>query len=130
MMRRDYEIYEELRDVLREMDEDEYVDAIIVEGKNDKRALEEMGVVKHIAMYPGARCSYDMFIEHMKKYKCVVILTDYDRKGKYFHRKLSKRLEREGIRIENRYRDRIGEIFGEKGMRTIESMRSLMRRFE
>jgi len=127
MQRREYEIYEELEGVLRELNEDERVDAIIVEGMRDKQALEEMGITKEILKY-RSKFTHDAFVEHLRKFKCVVILTDYDRKGKNFNRKLTSRLEKEGLRVERSYRERIGEILGVAGFKTVESLRSLRKR--
>ena len=127
MQGREYEIYEELESVLRELDEDERVDAIIVEGARDKQALEEMGITKK-EILKCRSIPHDAFVEHLRGKQCVVILTDYDRAGKNFNRKLTSRLEKEGLRVERSYRERIGEILGVAGFKTVESLRSLRKR--
>jgi 5S rRNA maturation endonuclease (ribonuclease M5) len=88
-----------------------------------------MGVTKEIAMCSSGY-SYAEFVDYlMSRYKRITILTDYDRAGKSINKKLTVRLEREGIKIEKRYRDKIGKIMGLRGYRDIESMNSLKKRF-
>ncbi len=124
---REYEVYAELCSVVEEMDD--LVDAIVVEGVHDKEALEELGVTKDIAIY-SAGFSCTGFVEYlMKRYRRIVILTDYDREGKKLNKRLTLRLEREGVKVDTRCRERIGRILGIRGIRTIESITSLLRRF-
>ncbi len=124
---RDYEAYVELCSVVQEMDD--FVDAIVVEGVRDKEALEELGVTKEIAMY-SVGFSYAGFVDYlMSRYRRVTILTDYDRAGKKLNKRLTASLEREGVKVENRYRDRIGKILCVRGIRNIESITSLTKRF-
>ena len=124
---RDYEAYVELCSVVQEMDD--FVDAIVVEGVRDKEALEELGVTKEIAMY-SVGFSYAGFVDYlMSRYRRVTILTDYDRAGKKLNRRLTASLEREGVKVENQYRERIGRILCVRGIRDIESITSLTKRF-
>lgn len=121
----DYETYTELESIIEEMDD--FVDAIVVEGIRDKRALEEMGITKEIVTC--ARRSHTEFVDYLSlRHKSVTILTDYDRTGKKINKKLTTRLERVGVKVENRYRERIGRVLGLRGMKCIESLNSLMKR--
>ena len=121
----DYETYTELENVILEMDD--FVDAIIVEGSRDKRALEEIGITKEIVMC-SSKSNTD-FVDYLRsRHRTVAILTDYDRTGKRFNKKLSAQLEHEGVKVEWRYRRRIGRILGLRGMKCIESMNSLRKR--
>ena len=124
---RDYEAYIELCDVIREMDD--FVDAIVVEGVHDREALEALGVTKEIATY-SAGFSYAGFVDYlMNRYRRITILTDYDRAGKRLNRRLTVSLERAGVKVENQYRERIGRILCLRGIRDIESITSLTKRF-
>jgi len=124
---RDYEAYIELCDVIREMDD--FVDAIVVEGVHDREALEALGVTKEIATY-SAGFSYAGFVDYlMNRYRRITILTDYDRAGKRLNRRLTASLERAGVKVENQYRERIGRILCLRGIRDIESITSLTKRF-
>jgi 5S rRNA maturation endonuclease (ribonuclease M5) len=125
LQRMDFETYEELESVIQEMED--FVDAIIVEGIRDKEALEELGITKEIVMCSSKPDTE--FIDYLcSRHKKVTILTDYDRAGKAFNKKLSARLERAGIKVENQYRGRIGRILGLRGMRCIESVNGLKKR--
>ena len=123
--KRDFETYAELESVIEELNES--VDAIIVEGARDKEGLRELGITKEILM-----CSTKpdtAFIDELRsKYKRVAILTDYDREGKRFNKRLTLRLEHEGIKVETTFRGRIGRILGLRGMRAIESVNALKKR--
>ena len=122
LQRMDCETYEELESVIQELDG--FVDAIIVEGIRDKEALEELGITKEIVMYSSKPDTE--FVDYLSsRHKKVTILTDYDRAGKEFNKKLSARLEHAGVKVENQYRGRIGRILGLRGMRCIESVNSL-----
>jgi len=125
LQRMDCETYEELESVIQELDG--FVDAIIVEGIRDKEALEELGITKEIVMYSSKPDTE--FVDYLSsRHKKVTILTDYDRAGKEFNKKLSIRLEHAGVKVENQYRGRIGRILGLRGMRCIESVNSLKKR--
>jgi len=126
MRKEDYETYQELENVVREMDD--FVDAVVVEGARDKEALKEMGITKEIAMYSSG-FSYVELVDYLRsRHKCVAILTDFDRAGKSFNKKLSAGLEREGVKVEWRYREKIGRILGFRGMKCIESINSFRKR--
>ncbi len=125
LQRMDCETYEELERVIQEMED--FVDAIIVEGIRDKDALEELGITKEIVLC-SSRPDTE-FVDYLSsRHKKVTILTDYDRAGKEFNKKLSIRLEHAGIKVANQYRGRIGKILGLRGMRCIESVNSLKKR--
>jgi len=125
LQRMDCETYEELERVIQELDD--FVDAIIVEGIRDKEALEELGITKEIVLC-SSRPDTE-FVDYLSsRHKKVTILTDYDRAGKEFNKKLSARLERSGIKVDNQYRGRIGKILGLRGMKCIESVNSLKKR--
>lgn len=125
LQRADHETYDELERVLQEMDD--FVDAIIVEGVRDKEALEGLEVTKEIVMCSSKPDA--AFVDYLSgRHKKVTILTDYDRAGKEINKRLSVRLERAGVKVENQYRSRIGRILGLRGMRSIESVNSLKKR--
>ncbi len=89
---------------------------VIVEGKKDKIALEKIGF-ENIFIFHG-KPFYKAVenIEKLKPEECI-ILTDFDRKGRYLYHSLKKELERRGIRIKDRLRramlrERISHIEG------------------
>ncbi len=126
MRKEDYKTYQELENVVREMDD--FVDAVVVEGARDKEALKEMGITKEIAMYSSG-FSYVELVDYLRsRHKCVAILTDFDRAGKRFNKKLRAGLEHEDVKVERMYREKIGRILGFRGMKCIESINSFRKR--
>jgi len=118
----DCEIYLELVSVVQEMCD--LVDAVVVEGVHDKEALKGMGITKDIVTFSSGFSFVD-FIDYLRRrHKRIVILTDFDRAGKRFNKKLSAGLERAGIKVEWRYRKEIGRILGIRGLKCIESINS------
>lgn len=72
---------------------------IIVEGKKDKRALEDLGLTNIITLdKPLYRV-----VESIKS-KEISILTDFDKKGKELYQKLKQECSREGIKVNNKLR--------------------------
>ena len=75
---------------------------IIVEGKKDKYALEELGFENMIILH--GKPLYAKIEEISSKVKECIILTDFDDKGKQFYFLLKKALVRNGVRIVERLR--------------------------
>ncbi|MFH1849480.1 MAG: toprim domain-containing protein [archaeon] len=75
--------------------------AIIVEGKNDRKALEHFGIGRIFILNKPI---YAM-VEEVSKSKDVIILTDLDAEGKKLYGSLSSGLRRHGVTIDNRFRE-------------------------
>ena len=73
---------------------------IIVEGKKDKKALEDLGLLKIITISNSSLLILDDFNE-----KEVIILTDLDHQGKKLYSKLRHILQRRGVKIDNQFRE-------------------------
>ncbi|MHC1635675.1 MAG: toprim domain-containing protein [Candidatus Methanospirareceae archaeon] len=128
-IKRDYIIYMELENVVKEMND--YIDAIIVEGLRDKEAMREIGFSKEIITCSGSGFSNPELIEYVRsRYinKRITILTDYDRNGRMFNKELERRLEKEGVKVEKVYRKKIGRILRERGVKCIEAVSALKKR--
>ena len=67
--------------------------AIIVEGKNDVEALRKIGVLGRIIEFHKFH-SMNEFADKIVKYKEVILLFDWDHKGRYLTRRVIKLLER------------------------------------
>ena len=74
---------------------------IIVEGKKDKRALEELGLTNIITLYH--KPLYKIMEELPAKE--VIILTDFDKEGKKLYGKLRQECLRLGIKVNNKLRN-------------------------
>ncbi len=107
--------FEELQKVLEELKEDKRKK--IVEGKNDKKALEKFGItnIETIETRPLTQ------ITSREKEKEVILLTDYDRRGKTKSKKLITLFRAEGIKTDLNYKKKLGKL---KGMSEIEEIPS------
>lgn len=83
---------------------------IIVEGKNDKKALANIGLCNVIAI---SGKNYDTLLGELndKKIKTVAILTDFDKEGEKKHKQLRRIFERSGIKVEPAIRIRFKATF-------------------
>lgn len=94
---------------------------IIVEGKKDKIALENLGC-KRIITINGSKAGLFNIIEKLPdNCKEAVILTDLDKKGKQLYHKIKKILTANKIKIDDRFRI---YLFKETKIRQIEGLKS------
>lgn len=73
---------------------------IIVEGKNDEKALKELGFERVITLN---KALYKV-VEEINDKK-VIVLTDLDKKGKQIYGKLKKDLNKRGILVDDKLRN-------------------------
>ncbi len=72
---------------------------IIVEGKNDKKALEDLGINNIITFSNSPLLS----IENIKEQE-VVILTDIDKAGRKMYSILKQELQKRKVKVDDRFR--------------------------
>ena len=89
---------------------------IIVEGKKDKKALEELDVRNIITLNQPI---FKIVEETAKKNKEVVILTDLDKEGKKLYGNLNSELQRFGVKVDKKFRE---FLFKETKLRQIEGI--------
>jgi 5S rRNA maturation endonuclease (ribonuclease M5) len=79
---------------------------IIVEGKNDREALEKFGInnIHTISGKPVYK-----FAERMQGHRSVIILMDRDKKGRMLKSELLQNLERLHIKADLRYEEMLGQ---------------------
>lgn len=100
-VRESSEEIQEVRDLLRDLSEEEA--AVIVEGPKDKAALESYGVDK---IFMLSKTPLFATIERVaKSFDRIIVLTDFDRKGKELYGKITKEAERHGLKMDTRYRE-------------------------
>lgn len=75
---------------------------VIVEGKKDKSALESLGIGGIITL---KKPLYAVVEDVAEKSKEAVILTDFDKKGKELYGRLKKDLLRNGVKVDNHFRE-------------------------
>lgn len=93
---------------------------IIVEGKKDKIALENLGC-KNIITLNGSNAGLYNIIEKLpENCKEAVILTDLDKKGKQLYHRIKKILTVNKIKVDDRFRI---YLFKETKVRQIEGLK-------
>ncbi len=75
---------------------------ILVEGKKDRKSLEQFGINNIITLGPPL---YEVCEYVASQTKDVIILTDLDKKGKELYGKLNSQLSQMGVRVDNRFRE-------------------------
>ncbi len=75
---------------------------VVVEGLKDKRALEELGIVRIFFLKKPLFAAVEEIAEHEKE---VVLLTDLDVEGKKLYHRLSVDLQKHGVKINNKLRE-------------------------
>jgi len=88
---------------------------ILVEGKRDLNKLQKLNV-QNVYPIKGKRF-YDI-LEDLEDAHLVIILTDLDKQGDKICKKLSFMLQREGIPVDNRFREKLREL----GIKHIENL--------
>lgn len=102
------------------------VDAIIVEGSRDREALRRLGFDGVIEMHSMKGFSEEELVgEIQSKYKSVLLLTDFDEEGRQLNKKLTRVLERSGVRVDLGLRRMIGRIMATLGVYSIEDLENI-----
>lgn len=91
---------------------------IIVEGKKDKRALQELGCKKVITISNSLFLTLDKIDS-----KEVIILTDLDKEGKKFYSVIKKTLQKKGVKIDHKFRE---FLFKETEISHIEGLKNYL----
>jgi 5S rRNA maturation endonuclease (ribonuclease M5) len=110
----------EAKVILEEIRKLSLMPIIIVEGKKDKAALENLGVKNIITLRNGIE---DFCQKISSKYPEAAILTDLDKEGKKLYSKIRYSLEREGVKINDNFRN---FLFKETSLRQIEGTSSYL----
>ena len=88
---------QEIKDLIAEIQQEDI--PIIVEGRNDKKALQELGLDNIFTL----NLPLFKIVERIHT-KEVVILTDLDKKGKELYRRIAHDCIHHGIKVNNRLR--------------------------
>jgi 5S rRNA maturation endonuclease (ribonuclease M5) len=100
---------------------------VVVEGKKDEIALQELGVCgKFLTVKTGGK-SFLLTLEEIEKTGAseVVLLLDFDRRGKEGTLRLKQNLERTKIKIDTRFWRELEALVGRE-IRCIESLPSYL----
>jgi len=116
------EDYEELMEELGKIKKGRYL--VIVEGNKDKKALEAFGI-KNITTLD--RPLYKVVENVAESREKCIILTDLDKKGRQLYGKLNSDLQKNGVHINNRFRE---FLFKKTKLRQIEGLVSYIAHVE
>ncbi|HLC74800.1 MAG TPA: hypothetical protein VJH88_03000 [Candidatus Nanoarchaeia archaeon] len=111
-MEESHEIFEHIQDII-----DRNI-PVVVEGKKDRKALEEFGVKRIIE-----KDAYYKLVDKLQNEKEVSLLVDLDKEGKKIYARLNDELSRRGVRINNKLRH---FLFRETKIRQIEGLTRYM----
>lgn len=91
---------------------------IIVEGKNDKLALEKLGIGNIVVL--NNKPLFEIVEEVSLKTREVIILTDLDKEGKLLYHKLKSNLQKFGVKVNDSFRN---FLYKNTKLRQIEGLR-------
>src|SRR3990167_11343619 len=80
---------------------------VIVEGKKDKIALEKLGINNIVEL--SKKPIFQIVEEIADSNDECIILTDLDKEGKQLYSKLNSNLQKHGVKVNNRFRERSEE---------------------
>lgn len=115
------ELFIELREHINKIKQQKPV--IIVEGKEDKLALEKFGIGNIVTLNKPLY----QIVEDATGAEQVLILTDLDKKGKELYAKLNHQLNQFGAKINNKFRE---FLFRRTKLRQIEGLWRYYHRLE
>lgn len=97
---------------------------IIVEGKKDKIALEKLGINNIIEL--NKKPLFQIVEEIADSNDECMILTDLDKEGKKIYGKLSSNLQKNGVKVNNKFRE---FLFNHTKLRQIEGLITYLEAF-
>lgn len=115
------DVYDKIMDFLNEIKKHDKL--VIVEGVNDKKALQSFGVKRVKTL--SRRALYKV-VEEVKD-KEVVLLVDLDKAGKKLYSYFNSEFSQRGVRIDNKFRE---FLFRKTKLRQIEGLRRFMERIQ
>jgi 5S rRNA maturation endonuclease (ribonuclease M5) len=94
--------------------------ALIVEGMRDERALRALGVSGPVIM-ASRRPALELAEDTARKYKEIVVLTDWDLKGDEMALKIEQHLRSSGVRADMEIRSKLKKLV-RKEIKDVESL--------
>lgn len=97
---------------------------IIVEGKKDKIALTKLGIINIMEL--NKKPLFQVVEEISNSNEECMILTDLDKKGKEIYGKLNSNLQKNGVKVNNKFRE---FLFKHTKLRQIEGLTAYLEDF-
>ena len=94
--------------------------AVVVEGKRDSIALKSLGYNREVLEFHNFG-GITKFADSVSEHKNLIVLLDFDRKGKYLTRRIIDQLQRR-TKIDLSYKKKLAQITNGR-IRTIEELR-------
>lgn len=113
------EMVSDLRDFIVELNL-AHESTVVVEGKRDSIALKSLGYTREVLEFHNFG-GITKFADSVSEHKNLIILFDFDRKGKYLTRRVIDQLQRR-TRIDLSYKKKLAQITSGR-IRTIEELR-------
>lgn len=123
--KRRMKLIEEMKELLSEISG--LVEVVLVEGPRDVASLKRLGYTGNIVTCVAINVNdYDLMTEVSKKYRRILILTDFDQEGLMLNRRFTEMLEHEGVLVEEALRRMVGRLTVALGIYAIESLDNVM----
>jgi len=104
-----------------------YVDLILVEGQRDVEALRKIGCSVGIEVLSHRGMSdFDLADLVSQRGRRVLVLTDFDEKGRSLNRRFLMILERRGVVVASGLRRRVGRLMARLGVYAVETLDNLV----
>ena len=97
---------------------------IIVEGKKDKSALQKLGIFNIVEL--NKKPLFQIVEEIANSNDECIILTDLDKKGKELYGKLISNLQKNGVKVNNKFRE---FLFKHTKLRQIEGINTYLEKY-
>jgi 5S rRNA maturation endonuclease (ribonuclease M5) len=114
-------IIEELED-LRELSQEI---PVVVEGKNDEKALRDLGIGGDVFHISTGTPFYDFCEEIAGRYKDVILFTDTDAEGQKIAKRFKRYMSQKGVRVNERFQL---SLMGKLDTHQVEHLFSRLRR--
>lgn len=99
--------YNELLEEIEDLKEMARSRAIIVEGKNDEKAIRNLGVDAKFFKVCNGVPFHDVCDKIAEGFSDVILFTDLDREGNKLNRKFKSSLSQRGVRVNDKFRIRL-----------------------
>jgi len=98
-------------------------DAVVVEGMRDVEALRRLGFRGRVEVCSRVGVSDGDLVEDLAgSSETVVILTDFDDEGKRLNRRLTRLLQRRGVKTKSNLRRAVGRLMATLGVYAVEAL--------
>ena len=99
--------YENIIEELEKLRELSVKTPVVVEGKNDEKALRSLGIEGEIYHISAGTPFFELCEEIACKYKDVILFTDTDKEGQKLAKKFKGEMSQMGVRVHDRFRSNL-----------------------